>query len=256
MVEGLLLDMDGVLALSFEPMPGAVDTLAWIKGKGIPFRIVTNTTTHSRAALAETLRAGGFDVVAGDIITAVVGTAVHLRVHHPDADVMLLTDGDAREDLDGIAVVGAGDPADVVVVGGAGDDFTYEHLNHAFRLLMEGASLVAMHRNLYWRTADGLELDAGAYVAGLEAAANVVATICGKPAPSFFDSALRLLGLPADRVAMVGDDIVNDVLGAQASGLTGVLVRTGKFMESDLSKGRPDHVLGSFAELPSILETR
>jgi HAD superfamily hydrolase (TIGR01458 family) len=144
----------------------------------------------------------------------------------------------------------------VVVVGGAGDDFTYEHLNHAFRLLMEGASLVAMHRNLYWRTADGLELDAGAYVAGLEAAANVVATICGKPAPSFFDSALRLLGLPADRVAMVGDDIVNDVLGAQASGLTGVLVRTGKFMESDLSKGRPDHVLGSFAELPSILETR
>jgi HAD superfamily hydrolase (TIGR01458 family) len=256
MVEGLLLDMDGVLALSFEPMPGAVDTLAWIKGKGIPFRIVTNTTTHSRAALAETLRAGGFDVVAGDIITAVVGTAVHLRVHHPDARVMLLTDGDAREDLDGIAVVGAGDPADVVVVGGAGDDFTYEHLNHAFRLLMEGASLVAMHRNLYWRTADGLELDAGAYVAGLEAAANVVATICGKPAPSFFDSALRLLGLPADRVAMVGDDIVNDVLGAQASGLTGVLVRTGKFMESDLSKGRPDHVVGSFAELPSILETR
>jgi HAD superfamily hydrolase (TIGR01458 family) len=256
MVEGLLLDMDGVLALSFEPMPGAVDTLAWIKGKGIPFRIVTNTTTHSRAALAETLRAGGFDVVAGDIITAVVGTAVHLRVHHPDARVMLLTDGDAREDLDGIAVVGAGDSADVVVVGGAGDDFTYEHLNHAFRLLMEGASLVAMHRNLYWRTADGLELDAGAYVAGLEAAANVVATICGKPAPSFFDSALRLLGLPADRVAMVGDDIVNDVLGAQASGLTGVLVRTGKFMESDLSKGRPDHVLGSFAELPSILETR
>jgi HAD superfamily hydrolase (TIGR01458 family) len=256
MVEGLLLDMDGVLALSFEPMPGAVDTLAWIRGKGIPLRIVTNTTTHSRAALAETLRAGGFDVVAGDIITAVVGTAVHLRVHHPDADVMLLTDGDAREDLDGIAVVGAGDPADVVVVGGAGDDFTYEHLNHAFRLLMEGASLVAMHRNLYWRTADGLELDAGAYVAGLEAAANVVATICGKPAPSFFDSALRLLGLPADRVAMVGDDIVNDVLGAQASGLTGVLVRTGKFMESDLSKGRADHVLGSFAELPSILETR
>jgi HAD superfamily hydrolase (TIGR01458 family) len=256
MVEGLLLDMDGVLALSFEPMPGAVDTLAWIKGKGIPFRIVTNTTTHSRAALAETLRAGGFDVVADDIITAVVGTAVYLRVHHPDGHVMLLTDGDAREDLDGIAVVGAGDPADVVVVGGAGDDFTYENLNHAFRLLMEGASLVAMHRNLYWRTADGFELDAGAYVSGLEEAANVAATICGKPAPSFFDSALRLLGLPADRVAMVGDDIVNDVLGAQASGLTGVLVRTGKFMESDLSKGRPDHVVGSFAELPSILETR
>lgn len=254
MVDGLLLDMDGVLALSFEPLPGAVDTLAWIKGQGIPFRIVTNTTTHSRTALAETLRAGGFDIVADDIITAVVGTAVHLRVHHPDARVLLLTDGDARQDLDGVTVVGPDEPADVVVVGGAGVDFTYENLNRAFRLLMEGASLVAMHRNLYWRTAEGLELDAGAYVTGLEEAANVAATICGKPAPEFFDSALTLLGLKADRVAMVGDDIVNDVLGAQASGLTGVLVRTGKFMPSDLSKGRPDHVLASIAELPSVLE--
>jgi HAD superfamily hydrolase (TIGR01458 family) len=254
MVEGLLLDMDGVLVLSFEPLPGAVETLAWIKGRGIPFRIVTNTTTHTRAGLAETLRTGGFDVVADDIITAVVGTSVYLRIHHPDARVLLLSDGDARQDLDGVTVVGAGEPADVVVVGGAGDDFTYGNVNHAFRLLMEGAALVAMHRNLYWRTSRGLELDAGAYVAGLEEAANVAATICGKPSPSFFDSALRLLGLPADRVAMVGDDIVNDILGAQASGLTGVLVRTGKFMPSDLSKGDPDHVLGSFAELPSLLE--
>lgn len=254
MVEGLLLDMDGVLVLSFEPLPGAVETLAWIKGRGIPFRIVTNTTTHTRAGLAETLRTGGFDVVADDIITAVVGTSVYLRIHHPDARVLLLSDGDARQDLGGVTVVGPGEPADVVVVGGAGDDFTYGNVNHAFRLLMEGASLVAMHRNLYWRTSRGLELDAGAYVAGLEEAANVAATICGKPSPSFFDSALRLLGLPADRVAMVGDDIVNDILGAQASGLTGVLVRTGKFMPSDLSKGDPDHVLGSFAELPSLLE--
>ncbi|MBA3691699.1 MAG: TIGR01458 family HAD-type hydrolase [Actinobacteria bacterium] len=254
MVEGLLLDMDGVLALSFEPMPGAVDTLAWIKGQGIPFRIVTNTTTHTRAGLADTLRAGGFDVRADDIITAVVGTAAHLRRHHPGASVLLLTDGDAREDMDGVTVVGEGEPADVVVIGGAGDDFTYANLNHAFRLLMDGAALVAMHRNLYWRTANGLELDAGAYVAGLEEAANATATICGKPAPAFFDSGLELLGMPADRVAMVGDDIVNDVLGAQACGLRGVLVRTGKFMPSDLAKGRPDHDLDSFAELPSMLE--
>jgi HAD superfamily hydrolase (TIGR01458 family) len=255
MIEGLLLDMDGVLALSFEPMPGSVDTLAWIKGRQIPFRIVTNTTTHTRASLAGTLRAGGFDVTADDIVTAVVGTAEHLRIHHAGARVLLLTDGDASEDLGDVTIVGADEPADVVVVGGAGDDFSYGNMNHAFGLLMEGASLVAMHRNLYWRTSRGLELDSGAYVAGLEQAANVVATVCGKPAAPFFDSALSLLGLPADRVAMVGDDIVNDVLGAQANGLTGVLVRTGKFMPSDLSKGRPDHVVGSFAELPSILDT-
>ena len=89
--------------------------------------------------------------------------------------------------------------------------------------------------------------------AGLEEAAGVTATICGKPAPAFFESALALLGATADRVAMVGDDIVNDVLGAQAAGLTGVLVRTGKFREEDLGKGDPDLVVDSIVDLPAIV---
>jgi HAD superfamily hydrolase (TIGR01458 family) len=252
-VDGLLLDMDGVLAQSFAPLPGAVETLAWIRERGIPFRIVTNTTTHTRVELADTLRAGGFDVSAKDVVTAVAGTATYLRAHHPGARVFLLSDGDAKEDLGDIVLAGPEEPADVVVLGGACDDFTYANLNHAFGLLMAGASLVGMHRNLYWRTTAGLELDGGAYLVGLETAAGVAATICGKPSPAFFASALELLGLPADRVAMVGDDIVNDVLGAQAFGLTGVLVKTGKFMDPDLEKGTPDHVLGSFADLPGLL---
>jgi HAD superfamily hydrolase (TIGR01458 family) len=165
----------------------------------------------------------------------------------------VLSDGNAREDLDSVNVAGPDEPADVVVLGGASDDFTYAAVNRIFRLLMDGAVLVGMHRNLYWRTDDGLELDSGAYIAGLEAAAGVSAAICGKPSPAFFDSALRVLGLPADRVAMVGDDIVNDVLGAQTCGLTGVLVRTGKFMEGDLAKGVADHVVDSIAELPELL---
>jgi HAD superfamily hydrolase (TIGR01458 family) len=253
MVEGLLLDMDGVLVQSFAPLPGAVETLAWIRGRGIPFRIVTNTTTHTRAELAATLRDAGLDLGAGDIVTAVAGTAAYLREHHPGARVLLLSDGDAREDLEGVTLAGPGEPADVVVIGGAGDDFTYANVNRIFRLVMDGAALIGMHRNLYWRTADGLELDGGAYLAGLEAAAGVTTTVCGKPSPAFFESALGLLGVPADRVAMVGDDIVNDVLGAQACGLTGVLVRTGKFLESDLARGAPDHVVDSVADLPELL---
>jgi HAD superfamily hydrolase (TIGR01458 family) len=242
MVDGLLLDMDGVLAQSFAPMPGAAETLAWIRDRGLPFRIVTNTTTHSRSALAATLRSGGLDLDAGEIVTAVTGTAAYLEAHHPGARVLVLSDGNAREDLDGVNVTGPDEPADVVVLGGASDDFTYAALNRIFRLLMDGAVLVGMHRNLYWRTDDGLELDGGAYIAGLEAAAGVSAAICGKPSPAFFDSALRVLGL-----------IVNDVLGAQTCGLTGVLVRTGKFMEGDLAKGVADHVVDSIAELPELL---
>ena len=105
--------------------------------------------------------------------------------------MFLLSDGDAREDLDGITLVGPDDPADVVVIGGASDDFTYATINHIFRLLMNGAALVGMHRNMFWRTTDGLELDGGAYIAGLEEATGVHATICGKPAPTYFHAALE-----------------------------------------------------------------
>jgi HAD superfamily hydrolase (TIGR01458 family) len=252
-VDALLLDIDGVLAVSWEPIPGSIDTLSWLRASGVPFRLITNTTTHTRADLATTLIAAGFDVVADEIVTAVVATASYLRAAHPGARVLLLSDGDARDDLEGVHLVGPAEPADVVVIGGACEAFTYDALNHIFRLLMEGAALVGMHRNLYWRTAEGLDLDGGAYIAGLEQAAGVTATICGKPAPTYFDAALRLLGAPASRVAMVGDDIVNDVVGAQAVGITGILVKTGKFLPTDLSKGEPDVVLDAFAGLPAWL---
>ena len=85
-----------------------------------------------------------------------------------------------------------------------------------------------MHRNLMWVTRRGEKLDAGAYLLGLEAATGLwEAVVLGKTAAGAFRAGLEALGLPADRVAMVGDDVENDVLAAQAAGITGVLVRTG-----------------------------
>lgn len=255
-VDGLLLDIDGVLAVSWEPIAGSVESLSWIREQTIPFRLITNTTTHTRDQLATTLRDAGFVVEAADIVTAVAATAEYLRTHHAGARVFLLSDGDARADLEGVTLVSADEPADVVVIGGASDDFTYPILNHIFGLLNDGAVLVGMHRNLYWRTADGLQLDGGAYISALEEATGSKATICGKPAPAYFRAALELLGVPAARAAMIGDDVANDVLGAQAIGMIGVLVRTGKFQPADLDRtdGTPDHVIDSFADLPALLQ--
>jgi HAD superfamily hydrolase (TIGR01458 family) len=253
--DGVLLDIDGVLAVSWEALPGAVETIAWLRANDLPFRLITNTTTHTRADLAATLVGAGFEVVADEIVTAVVATAAYLRAGHPGAGVYVLTDGDPSSDLDGVRLVERPADADVIVMGGACDDFTYPAVNAIFQRLMGGAALVGMHRNLFWRTAEGWQLDGGAYIAGLEEATGRSAVICGKPAPAYFQQALGLLGVGADRAAMVGDDVVNDVLGAQAAGLTGVLVRTGKFRPEDLETagGAPDHVLGSVAELPDLL---
>jgi HAD superfamily hydrolase (TIGR01458 family) len=250
--EAVLLDMDGVLAISWQAIPGAADAIAYLREQSLPFRIVTNTTTHTRRRMAAALAGAGLEIDSGDIVTAVVATASYLREHHPGARVFLLSDGDATEDLEGITLVDSGE-ADVVVLGGASDDFTYDAMGRIFRMLMDGAALVGMHRNMYWRTSRGLELDAGMYLSGLEQAAGVKAAICGKPAPAFFSAALEQMGAAPERSLMVGDDLANDVLAAKALGLSGALVRTGKFLASDLDRGEPDHVLDSVEDLPDLL---
>lgn len=251
-VDALLLDIDGVLVTSWEALPGSVGAIEALRRAGVPFRLITNTTTHTRSALAGTLREAGFDIGPDDIVTAVTATAAYLQAEHAGARTFVLSDGDPRADLTGVQLVDV-DDADVIVLGGGCDAFSYDTMNRMFRRLNDGAAFVAMHRNLYWRTSEGLQLDGGAFVAALEAASSVSPVVCGKPSPAFFDAALGALGVPSDRAAMVGDDVVNDVEGAQSSGLIGVLVRTGKFQPGDLERGRPDLVVDSLAHVPGTL---
>jgi HAD superfamily hydrolase (TIGR01458 family) len=251
--DGVLLDIDGVLAVSWEPLDGAIDTVRWLREHDIAFRMITNTTTHTRDELASTLSEAGIATDPDEIVTAVVATGSYLRHEHPGARVFVLSDGDATADLVGATLVD--DDPDVVVVGGAYEGFDYPTLNRMFRWLMDGAAFVAMHRNLFWRTGDGWQLDGGAFVAGLEEATGRRAVICGKPSAAAFDAALEQIGVSRERAVMVGDDAINDVAGAQAIGVAGVLVRTGKFRPEDLEglERPPDAVLGSIAELPTLL---
>lgn len=254
-VDALLLDIDGVLVVSWEAIPGAPEALASLRRTGVPVRFVTNTTSASRATVAARLTAAGMPVDEAEIWSAPAATAAWIRATHPGAACFLINSGDLGVDLAGVDLVNEDEPADLVVLGGAGPEFSYTQMNHALRLLLEGAELVGMHRNRYWRTAGGFSLDTGAYLAALELAAGVTATVVGKPSPDFFATALAELGRSPERVAMVGDDIDNDVLAAQAVGLHGVLVRTGKFRPEALAEaaGLPDLVVDDFAGVPAAL---
>jgi HAD superfamily hydrolase (TIGR01458 family) len=251
-VDGVLLDVDGVLTVSWRALPGAADAVGWLRDRTVPFRLATNTTTMSRAELAATLTRAGIEVDASELVTAPVAAAEFLRREHPGEGVFQVGGLAARDDLDGVRFE---EDASVVLLAGADEDFTWERLDRAFRLLLDGAALVAMHRNVSWMTDRGPTLDSGPFVAALESAAGVQAAVTGKPAPEFFASCVAMLGLAPDRVAMVGDDLDNDVLAAQRSGLTGMLVRTGKFRQAvlDASEDKPDVVLDSIAGLPEAL---
>jgi HAD superfamily hydrolase (TIGR01458 family) len=255
-IRAVLLDIDGVLTVSWRPLPGAVEAVTRLRDAGFAVALVTNTTSRTRAWMASTLSAAGFPVGIDDIFTAPAITAAYLARHHPGARCLLLNSGDIAEDLAGVTVIADDEAeADVVILGGAGSEFSYAAVNRAFRRLLDGARLVAMSRTLYWRTDAGLQLDTGAFLPGLEQAAGVEAVVTGKPAAAFFATALDALGADASATVMVGDDIEADVLAAQDHGITGVLVRTGKYRPEThhSAPGVPDQVIDSVADLPGLL---
>jgi HAD superfamily hydrolase (TIGR01458 family) len=256
-VEGLLIDIDGVLTVSGVPIAGSPEAVARLRAAGVPFRLMTNTTEMTRRELVRQLAGAGFGVATEEIVTAVLMTADYLKSEHPGARCFLLGGPDSTEDLEGIEL--ARDHADVVVIGGSSRSFDWDDMNHALRLALDGAPLVGMHRTVAWMVTDGLALDTGVMLLNaIEAATGREAVVCGKPAQQAFKAGLHELGLPAERVAMVGDDVNTDALAAQSCGVAGVLVRTGKFREDVLERatGTPDAVIDSLADLPGLLRTR
>ncbi|MER7771160.1 HAD-IIA family hydrolase [Kitasatospora sp. NPDC096140] len=249
--QAALLDIDGVLTIGWKPLPGAVEALRQLDGDSVRYVLLTNTTSRTRRSIADTLAAHGFPVGIEQVLTAPAATAERLA----GTRCLLLNSGDIEDDLAPLRLVDDPADAEVVLVGGAGPEFGYRALDRAFAALRGGARLVAMHRNAYWRTPEGLRLDSGAFVAGLEYATGVRAEVVGKPAGAFFAAALAHLGVSAAEAVMVGDDIESDVLGAQHHGIGGVLVRTGKAAPGapERADGEPDHVLDSVADLPELL---
>jgi HAD superfamily hydrolase (TIGR01458 family) len=256
-LSGILLDVDGVLHVSGEPIPGAAVAVARLRQAGHRLRFVTNNTTRSRRRLAEEIRSFGVELADEELQTTPVAAAHALAGKR----VLALTMPDIVEDLEGIELVGEG--AEAVLLGGADETFetnqvfSYFNLARAFAELQDGAELYCLHKNRWWQTARGALLDAGAFVAGLEYAAEIEATVLGKPSAAYFAAALDALDADPALTWMVGDDVEADVAGATAAGLRTVLVRTGKFRPDAVEEARikPDAIVNSIAGLPDWIES-
>ena len=252
-IRGFLLDLDGVLYMGDRPVPGAAEALGRLRESGRPVRFLSNSTRRSRASVAARLRDMGFSIDSGEILTPAVVAAAMLRRGRRTA--FLVTTGDTHQDFEDAGVTLAEDQPDTVVVGDAGDRFTYGLLNRAMRMILAGADLIALEKDQTWMGAGGLMLSAGPFVAALEYATGKEAICVGKPSESYFSTALAGLGIPASGAAMVGDDIGTDIGGAQRCGMQGILVRTGKFREETLAGSgiTPDLVIDSVADLPGLV---
>jgi phospholysine phosphohistidine inorganic pyrophosphate phosphatase len=248
---GVLLDIDGVLYVGDEVIDGAAQALSELRGMSAGVRLLTNTTSRSRRDVVSHLLALGFEVAAEEVMTPAAMAVRHCRERGHESIVLLVSEA-LREDLAELETAGPGERVDAIVLGDLREGFTPEVLNTAFRMMMDGAELVALQHNRYWRRADGLALDVGAYAAALEYASGREATVVGKPAGEFFMSAIADMGL--ERAVMVGDDAEADVGGAMAAGLPGVLVRTGKYRRDAITaEVTPTAVVDSIADVPELL---
>jgi HAD superfamily hydrolase (TIGR01458 family) len=272
-VRALLLDLDGVIVVAGEAVPGSAEAVATLEERGFPYRIVTNTSAVSRATLARWSAKIGAPIPASRFQSALSASAAWTARHYPDEPLYVLASDDAKGEFAGQRLLtqeeaGArGAKAAAVVIGDSPEEVTFDNMNRAFRLVLGGAKLVGMHQNPWWLTPEGPTLDSGAFVAGLEFATETRARIVGKPHPEFFSVAIADLRRDVGRdlaradIAMVGDDVRSDIRAAQRAGLRGIFVLSGKHGMADIEiatkerGGRqPDAVAKSLAEVVNVLD--
>lgn len=251
-IKGVLFDLDGVLYVGQQPIKGAIDAVSRIRASGIPCRFVTNTSTLSLHSLQQKISALGFSISADEIISAPQATLLYLK-RQPDLVCRLLLSDDVKNDFKSLPQSDA--HPNHIVIGDIGNAWSYSLLNEVFSNLMQGAKLIAIHKNRFWQTEQGLQMDIGGFVEALEYASGVKAMMIGKPSADFFKIALDDMGLSPHEAVMIGDDIDADVDGAQQIGLKGILVKTGKYRQNyvEASAVRPDLIIDSIANLPDVL---
>ncbi len=276
-ISGLLIDLDGVVYISNQAIPGAAEAITRLKTKNIPLRFVTNTTTMSQDSLHKKMVALGLPIEKHEIISAVQAAVLYLRsLKNPtcylvltedckkdfaefiqtdkNPDYIIIGDLQVPRSISGVRrprltpakkspTVGRGRPTAQSSIppleGGTEGGWTYPLLNKIFNMLITGSKMIALHKGKFWQTDQGLTLDIGVFVAGFEYVTGQTATVIGKPSKTFFELALKDFGVPASRAAMISDDLDNDIAGAKSADIAKtILVKTGKYREELVKKSK------------------
>jgi glycerol-1-phosphatase len=252
--DGMLVDLDGVVWIGHEMVPGSVEALRSLLDAGKQIVFVTNNPAKPAAEYARRLGEAGVKVDAERIVTAGEATAA-LAADRAKAGSAAFVIGApafhetvAAAGLELLEGEGGREAAVVIVSGHRG--FDYEELLTATLALQRGAALFATSRDPTLPMPGGAWPGTGAVLAAVETASGAAAEIGGKPEPHLFEIARERLGA-AERVAMVGDRVSSDIEGGRRAGLETILVLSGatSAKEAAVAAPRPDHVVEDLAAL-------
>lgn len=244
----ILIDFDGVIKIGKEIASDAKNFFSFIEKESIPACILSNSTIRTSELMKSFLLEKGFKLNI-PAFTAFDVTLEYVKKNY--SKVIVYCKEDLIQYFEGL--INKENP-EAVVIGDIGNQWSFETMNEIFNYVMNGADIIAMHKNKFWQPEDKLILDAGAFITAIEYATDKKATLIGKPSPLYFKSALEKLCFSGkEEFIMIGDDLENDILAAQKIGGTGILVLTGKTRLSDIKESKPDYVANSLTEVISIL---
>lgn len=249
-IRGVLFDLDGVLEFKGKVYPGAVELIEELRRKDICIRILTNSTLKSRKSCADKLIQKGFTIYEEEIVTASFATARYLNKLKPKSCWIML-DGRGLDEFreykqDMIH-------PEYIVLGDYRENFNFQNMNRALKLLLEGSKLIVMISEMVDHSMGDVELTVGAYGKMLEIASGAETIYVGKPSRYMFELAIQTMALPKSQLVMVGDRVGSDISGAKSAGIRSVLVKTGEYKDGDQTKtARPDYIVDSIADLRSL----
>jgi 3-hydroxyisobutyrate dehydrogenase len=259
---GLIVDLDGVIWLGGDPIPGAAEAIAALRANGTRVLFLTNEPLRSRSAIAARLTEIGIPATPADVMTSAAGVArtvgslAGLRTRR----ALVLGPPALHDEISGagfqlLECENAGQAEVVVVAGHEGSD--YRELRAATAAVRNGARLFATGRDPVFPTPAGLEPATGAIVAAVETAGGTPAVVVGKPERIMFEIAQEALA-GCERIAVIGDNLTTDIAGAKRAGLDAILVLTGMASRADVERVaiQPDLVLDSLALVPAAIMSR
>lgn len=226
-IRALLIDMDGVLWVGKQALPGVAAFFAFLKGQNIRYVLVSNNATRRADYAITRMNELGVQVAPERVLTSAEATPRWIRSKMPQVKRACVVGENALvESLREAGIESVPANADVVVVG-LDRQVNYEKLKRAALEIRRGAQFIATNTDRTLPTEEGLIPGAGSLVAALAAATDVEPLVIGKPARPMFELALEIAGAAPQETAMLGDRLDTDIDGAAQMGLKTIMVLTG-----------------------------
>jgi len=248
-----MLDLDGVVYVGGDAVPGAPEHLAAVREAGMRLAFITNNAARPPAQVVDHLRELGVEAEESDVVTSAQAAARLLADRFGAGASIALLGGPGLEEAlvaERLEPVSVHDEASAVV-SGYGPDVPWRDIMEAAVRIRDGLPWVASNTDRSLPTPYGVAPGHGVLVEMVSRFSGVEPVVAGKPQRPLLDETVRRVG--GERPLMVGDRLDTDITGAHNAGLDSLLVLTGVTGLDELvaaaKDGRPTYIAPDLAGL-------